>query len=181
MSCTTPLSQEQLVAYWANDLDGPAQDAIEEHLFACDRCSLESARVSKLVQAFRTGMQPVITHDELAQLRARGLAIEENTFLPGTRQAVTFTAGIDLMIHHLGGLDLAGAERVEVVVRNEAGDLVMFEEHFAPFDPARGEVLIACQRHFSVFPPDVVFDVRVHRPAAPPTVTTYSVPHRFAP
>jgi hypothetical protein len=74
---------------------------------------------------------------------------------------------------------LADAERVEVVVRSEAHG-VMVHEAFAPFDRERGEVLIACQRHFASMPRDVAFDVRVHRAGgAEPEVTTYYIPHVF--
>ncbi len=55
-----------------------------------------------------------------------------------------------------------------------------FVDPFAPFDAERGEVLIACQRHFEALAdPDVVFDVHVHRGDAT-TVTTFFIPHVFA-
>jgi hypothetical protein len=181
MSCSSPLSNEQLVAYWANDLEPAALEAIEDHLFACDACFASAERVAALAHAFRTALPPVISQTELDGLRAKGLAIVENTFEAGVRKAVVFERGVDLLIHRLGGLDLAGAERVAVTVRNESGGHTIFEEMFAPFDRERGEVLIACQRHFAAYPPDVVFDVRVYRPAAAPALATYIIPHAFGP
>jgi len=179
MSCATPLTDEKLVAYWADDLDEAALAQVEEHLFACDECLASATRVQHVVQVFR-GQPPVISQDELAALRARGLTIVDSAFVAGQRQLVTFERHVDRMIHHLTGLDLAAAERVEVIVRDESGH-VMFEEPLAPFDRDRGEVMIACQRHFAAFPRDVVFDVRVHRAAAPPAVSTYFIPHVFVP
>lgn len=181
MSCRSPVTNEQLVAYWANDLDAATHDAIEDHLFACDACFASAERVAQLAQAFRGGVPPVISQTQVDALRAQGLAIVENTFEGGMRKSVAFEPGVDLLIHRLGGLELADAERVEVTVRNESGGPVIFEEMFAPFDRERGEVLIACQRHFAAYPPDVVFDVRVHRPASVPQLTTYFIPHVFAP
>jgi hypothetical protein len=181
VSCKSPLTNEQLVAYWADDLDDAALESIEDHLFGCDTCLAGAERVAQIAQAFRTSLPPVISPEELDGLRAKGLAIVENLFEAGKRQAVAFEPGVDLLIHHLGGLDLAGAERVQVTVRNESGGPVIFEEMFAPFDRERGEVLIACQRHFAAYPPDVVFDVRVHRAAAAPELATYIIPHSFAP
>jgi hypothetical protein len=181
MTCRSPLTNEQLVAYWANDLDAATLDAVEEHLFACDSCFASAERVAQLAQAFRSGIPPVISRSALDALRAQGLAIVENTFEGGKRQPVTFEVGVDLLIHRLGGLALADAERVEVTVRSESAGLVIFEDKFAPFDRERGEVLIACQRHFTAYPRDVVFDVRVHRAAAPLELTTYIIPHVFAP
>ena len=177
MSCTTPLTDVQLVAYWADDLDDAALTDLEDHLFACDECLARATQISQVVQAFRR-LPPVISHADLAGLRTQGVTIVENDFTAEQRQSVTFERHVDFMIHHLTGLDLAAADRVEVIVRDESGH-VMFEEPLAPFDPDKGEVLIACQRHFAVFPRDVVFDVRVHRAAAPTAVSTYFIPHVF--
>ena len=178
MSCNAPIGFEQLVAYWSNDLDAETQASVEEHLFACDTCFANAQRLEKVVQAFRLGPPPVISQAEVDALRAQGLNLVENSFAPGQGETVTFAPGIDLLIHRLGGLDLSRADRVEVVVRSLQHG-VIFEEPLAPFDRQRGEVLIACQRHFAAFPPDIVFDVRVHGSDVPGDVATYSVPHVF--
>ena len=120
----------------------------------------------------------MISPAQLEALHARGLAIVETAFVAGQRTPVAFAPGVDLLVHRLGGLDLTRAERVEVVVRSESSGVA--QEPFAPFDRERGEVLIACQRHFDVFPRDVVFDVRVFRGAAPPETAAYLVPHVFS-
>lgn len=173
------LSHEQLVDYWTVELAPAERDAIEEHLFACEVCTAAGERVAAIVMALRTQVPPVIAVEQLAELRARGLAIGENTFQPGVRTSVTFAPGLDLLIHHLAGLDLADAQRVAVTVRSQASGAVLFHDPVAPFDRARGEVLIACQRHFAVFPPDPVFHVEVHRAAGPPAVATFDIPHVF--
>jgi hypothetical protein len=100
---------------------------------------------------------------------------------PGTRREAIFQPGVDILIHRLYGLDLARAERVQLSVRVESTGDVLFEEHFAPFDRERGEVLVACQRHFSSLPPDIAFDVRAHDPSGRVSLTTFTVPHRFSP
>jgi hypothetical protein len=180
VSCTAPMGLEQLVAYWSKDLDAGAEAAVEEHLFACDTCFANAERVQRVVQAFRIGPPPVISQTELEALRAKGLTLGENSFGPGQGETVTFARGIDMLIHHLTGLDLTGAERVEVIVRSKSHG-VIFEEPVAPFDRQRGEVLIACQRHFAAFPPDIVFDVRVHEPGTAGAIATYEIPHVFVP
>lgn len=178
--CTTPLSFEQLVDYFTIELDAAASEAIEEHVFACGRCAAELDRVERIVAAFRGQLPPVISTEQLAELRAEGHEIRESTFLPGERREVRFERGLDFMIHRLGGLALGDASRVSVTVRTESTGDVVHIEHFAPFDRSRGEVLIACQKHFAAMPHDVVFDVRVHSPsAAVPAVATYSIPHVF--
>jgi len=166
---------EQLVDYWAGE-----GDLVEEHLFECDACAAESTRVARIVAAMRSAIPPVVSAEELSALRGRGLAIAENDFAPGVRQEVEFPDGVDLLIHHLGGLDLGGAERVDVIVRVESTGDVLWTEHFAPFDSARGEVLIACQRHFAFMPPDIVFDVRTIDGSGARTAGTFVIPHHFS-
>lgn len=173
------LTHEQLVDYWTVELAADARDAIEDHLFACEPCAAEAERVAAIVAALRTQIPPVISADQLAALRAQGIAIEENTFLPGQRTSVTFAPGLDLMIHHLGGLDLADAERISLTVRSRASGAVLHHDPIAPFDRARGEVLIACQRHFATLPADPVFDLEIHRAAGAPSHASYDIPHKF--
>jgi hypothetical protein len=169
------LTSQQLVEYWAKEVDDPA---LEDHLFECEACTLEMERIQRVVSVFRDSLPPVITHEQLAELRSAGLVVEDNAFVPGTRKEVTFKSNLDLLVHRLTGLSLADATRVGVTVRSESGP-VMHEDPFAPFDRERGEVLIACQKHFAVFPRDVAIDVRVYRDAGEPVVATYSIPHAF--
>lgn len=178
-ACASPLPIGQLVDYWTNELDDAALATVEEHLFGCASCTAAMERVQRVIGAFRSGLPPVITTTQLAELRIQSLAMEENTFVPGERQQITFPANLDLMIHHLGGLSLQDAERVSLTVRSESSGIVIHEDPIAPFDRERGEILIACQKHFVAFPPDIVVDVRVHRPAQPPQLATYVLPHVF--
>jgi hypothetical protein len=176
VSCRAPLPYDRLVDYWSTDLAVEDNDAIEAHLFRCESCTAVAERLGVLVQAFRTQIPMVVLPSDVVALRERGLTVVDNVFMPGVRSPVAFEPGTDLLVHHLGGLDLSDAQRVEVSVRSESAGPISVEL-FAPFDRERGEVLIACQRHFSALPPDIVFDVRVHRGSALPTVTTYLVPH----
>ncbi len=176
--CPRPLDLARIVDYLAGE-SGDDADAVEEHLMGCSRCAGEIDRALGVVRAVRGMLPPVISAAQVAELRAAGLAVEENAFAPGARTEVTFGPGVDFLIHHLAGLDLARAERVHVTVRVEGSGEVLADDHFAPFDAERGEVLIACQRHFAFLPPDIQFDVEVHAPGAPVVVATYRIPHLF--
>ena len=178
-TCPRPVAWERLVEYWAGDLAEADADRIDEHLFACDVCAAESARVARIAQAFRAAIPVVVTSAQTAELRAQGLVVEERHFQPSTRTEVEFERGVDVLIHHLSGMDLSRAERVQVDVRVESTGAVLFAEHFAPFDRERGEVLIACQRHFADLPGDVAFDVRIHEQDGRTIEATYLVPHLF--
>jgi hypothetical protein len=49
-----------------------------------------------------------------------------------------------------------------------------------PFDPARGEVLVACQKHFAeLFPHDAVFRLEVVRGDRREESSRYTVLHRL--
>jgi hypothetical protein len=173
------LDPATLLDYWTRDLSPVELESVEAHLFACDVCTTEAERFARIAGAFRSFLPPAITGAQLDDLKAKGIAIEENSFTPGTRTTVTFGSQVDLLIHHLTGLDLASAERVELTVRSASAGLV-HHDPFAPFDAARGEVLIACQKHFAAFPSDIVFDVDVHRASGRPVRSTYEMPHVFA-
>ncbi|HEU0029945.1 MAG TPA: hypothetical protein VFQ53_04875 [Kofleriaceae bacterium] len=180
MTCASPIDHERVVAYWTADLPASEVAAIEDHLFGCAACTRNAEAIARIVQVFRAEPPPVISHADVERLRAAGVAIVENAFAPGARTPVVFVHEADLLVHHLAGLPLADAERVEVIVSAESDPRVMFHEPFAPFDRERGEVLIACQRHFELLgPPDVVFDVRVHAPSRPPVELRYRVPHEY--
>jgi Putative zinc-finger len=178
-ACTTPIAWEHLVDYWAGDVDPAETDRIDEHLFGCASCTAESARVARIVEGFRAAIPAVVSAQQVSELRAQGLIVEENDFAPGERKEATFERHVDVLVHRLGGLDLARAERVQVGIRIVAGDRLVFEDHFAPFDRERGVVRIACQRHFANLPRDVLFDVRAHEPSGAITLTTFAVPHVF--
>lgn len=179
MSAGSHISDERFVAYWANELGEDEVAAVDEHVFACDACARESERFALIADGVRAVIPPVIAREDVERLRARGVRLREGAFQPGTRVEVTFERDVELLVHHLAGLALADADRVEVIVRSEAHGLLLHEP-YAPFDRERGEVLIACQRHFASMPADVVFDVHVHRArAAQPEVATYHMPHVF--
>src|SRR6185295_13820099 len=98
------------------------------------------------------------------RLRARGARVRQNEFAPGDRREVEFSSDVDLLIHRLGGLDLAGAERVALRITAESTGALIGETDTATFEPGEGAVLIACQRHYATLPHDTVMSVSVHAP-----------------
>ena len=179
MICAHPLAWERLVAYWAGDLPQAELDTIDEHLMGCAACSAEAERVAALVAALHAFIPAVVSRAELESLRARGLRIEENTFLPGQRTIAHFRPGLDVLVHRLSGLELSRAERVALTVRVESTGQVFLSEPDVPFEPREG-VLIACQRHFEHAPPDVQFEVTVSSGGVDVS-TVYPIPHVFEP
>jgi hypothetical protein len=107
-------------------------------------------------------------------LRARGYIVEDNVVLPDVRNHVTFTKQ-DFIIHRLRGLSLAEAQHVSVRVEAEESGEVLVDLPSVPFE--RDEVLIACQRHFASFPPNIVVVVKSDVEAE----KRFYVGHTFAP
>jgi anti-sigma factor RsiW len=180
MSCANAPAWATLVDYWAGDLDPAASSALEEHLFSCGPCSEAAARVAAVTEAVRAALPPVVLRAHVDRLRARGANVRENAFAPGVRCEVEFSPDTDLLVHRLTGLDLHDAAQVRLRVTSEATGLLINALEDVPFDPAEGEVLIACQRHYAVYPADTVFSVSI-QPAgnAPARTATYTILHRF--
>ncbi len=178
-SCATPLSWSDLVLYWAEDDDAlPEIERIEEHLMGCAVCSADSEVVAKLALGVRDFVPTTVTRAHIGRLVSRGAKISENAFIPSVRKAVTFSAGDDFLIHRLGGVDLASAQRVDLTVRTESAGTVIHSENNVPFDTHEG-VLIACQRHFAALPPDTVFEIRVTDSTGKVQEASYPIPHQF--
>jgi hypothetical protein len=179
-ACAAPVSWEQLVDYWAGELSAELEASLEEHLMGCAVCTAASASVAALTEALRAEIAPLLTADAIARLRAKGLRIAENPMLPAERKQVPFPADIDLLIHRLGGLDLSRATRVSFSLRVEETDHVFAEIDDAPFDRDSGAILLACQHHFDVLPPNTVAQVRTHDEGGTVTVAEYTILHLFA-
>jgi Putative zinc-finger len=179
-TCKAPIAWDDLVAYWAGDLAPEALDRLDEHLMGCGACTAASARVSTITETVRALIPPIVDHARIAALRARGLRIVDNRLLPNERRTVRYELDTDILLHRLGGLDLSGAERVSLKITSEGTGAVLLEEPSAPFDRESGEVLIACQRHFASFPPDILVEVRTYAVSGAETVARYPIPHVFA-
>lgn len=179
MTCANPIAWATLVDYWAGDLDDAETARIDEHLFGCGDCTAESARVAAVTQALRAAIPMVLLRSAVDRLRARGARVRENGFTPGDRREVDFAADTELLIHRLGGLNLAGAERVDLRITSESTGAVVSTVDGVPFDPAEGAVFVACQRHYVELPHDTVMSVSIHAAGAPPRTETYTILHRF--
>jgi anti-sigma factor RsiW len=179
MSCANPVSWPDLVDYWAGDLDDDASAALEEHLFGCADCTTAAARVAAVTETLREAIPPVVSRRQIDRLRARGARVRENDFAPGERREILFSPDADLLIHRLAGLDLTDAERVDFRITSESTGALIAAIEAAPFDPAEGAVLVACQRHYAALPHDTVMAVSIHGPGAAARTATYTILHRF--
>lgn len=58
-TCTTPLTWETLVSYWAGDLPAEEESTAETHLMSCARCTSELQQVIALAQGIRADRTPM--------------------------------------------------------------------------------------------------------------------------
>lgn len=179
MACANPVSFEDLVAYWAGDQAEAETDRVEEHVMGCASCSAQSARIAAVVRAMKEMIPPLLTSDELGVLRARGLSIEENPMSPGERKTVVFGDALDVLVHRLRGMDPARVAEVHVRVTAEETGEILMDVPRASFDRNTGDVLVACQRHFAVFPPNIVVEVRSRDTEGSEQTARYFIPHTF--
>jgi len=137
--------------------------------------------VARCSETLRATIPTLVSAEQLARLKDKGLRIERNPMAPGERKDVKFRRDVDLLIHELGGLDLTAAEHVVVVVQVESTGAVLDTIPQAPFDRERGVLLLACQAHFAALPPDIVLEVHAVAAGGAEVVTRYTVLHEWEP
>jgi hypothetical protein len=153
-----PVPFETLVALWAGELGDLDAASIDEHIFGCEVCSAASDRLAGVVGGLRESIPIVISHAHRDRLLAQGTRVQVTPVELNVTARARFGPDVDLMVWALRG-DLSRAERVDVAIVSPTGTPRVELEN-VPFDRERGEVLIACQRHFEgMFPGDPVFQV----------------------
>ncbi|MGZ3417398.1 MAG: hypothetical protein ACXWUG_01040 [Polyangiales bacterium] len=173
----THLTVEDWVGYFAGD--HPGEDDLEEHLMGCESCAREGARIAAITEGVRALIPVVVDRAAAERLRAKGLRLRENPVDPGVPNEVVFANDTDIVLHTLRGLDLRGATRVSLRVSVESDGSTLIVLPSTPFDRESGELLIACQRHFAMFPPDTLMEVHVESEGGTQT-ERYSILHHFA-
>jgi hypothetical protein len=146
--CPTPLAQAILEDYWVADLSPSEEEAVEQHLLACDECSERLRGVVGLadgVRAVARGglLRVVVTDAFLNRLAEEGLRVREYRVTPGGGVACTVTAEDDLVIGRFVA-PLGGVERLDLAQYDAQGlELQRFRD--LPFDPTAGEVLFTAR------------------------------------
>jgi Putative zinc-finger len=154
-------STERLADYLAGFLEELEVEELEEHLFSCEDCAIESGKLASLAAAIRDAVPPVLSAGRFGELEREGRIAAVNSMAPGQTAEVRYPPGDKLLVHRLGGSDLRMARRVDVALLDLQGrSLSRFDD--VPFDSVQGEILVACQRHYAdLFPHDTVFRVEV--------------------
>lgn len=146
--CPTPLAPAILEDYWLADLSPSEEEAVEQHLLACDECSGRLREVIGLAEGIRAvamggTLRVVVTDAFLDRLVQEGLHVREYRVTPGGGVACTVTAEDDLVVGRFVA-PLGGVERVDLAQYDAEGrELQRFRD--LPFDPAAGEILFTAR------------------------------------
>lgn len=144
-----PISFETLVDLWAGELSGTELDRLEEHLFSCDTCAITSDQIARLVGTMHELIFPVLTRAQIEQLVARGLHVDEVPVVQARGHVARFTPEVDVIVLAMRA-DVRDAQRVDLEFLDPAGTMHL-QFLNVPFDASRGEVLVACQRHYQQY------------------------------
>jgi hypothetical protein len=125
VSCPSPLTAAVLTDYWIAALPPSEEEAVEEHLFACDDCGARLRDIIALAGAIRSlarqgSLLMVVSDAFLQRVAEQGSQVREYAPPNGGSIACTVTAGDDFLIGRLTA-DLHGATRIDLSLCDEHG------------------------------------------------------------
>ena len=125
MNCANPIDAAILADYWLAALAQPEEDAVEEHLLACDQCGARLREVIALAEGVRDlaregSLRMVVSDAFLKRAAEEGLRVREYTVPAGGGVQCTVTAEDDILIGRLAA-DLSGTKRVDLSICDERG------------------------------------------------------------
>lgn len=123
--CSSPIDAAVLVDYWLALLPDAEQDAVEEHLFACDACGDRLRAAIDLSEGLRTlarsGSLRVVVADDLVQhVLSAGRRVRTYAVASGETVACTVSADDEFLVARLA-VELRDAGRVDLSFCDAAG------------------------------------------------------------
>ncbi len=125
VNCPNPLDVAVLADYWLGALAEADEEAVEEHLFACDSCGARLREVIVLAGGIRSlaregSLRMVVSEAFLARAAEEGLRVRQYSPPPGGGVQCTVTAEDDILIGRLAA-NLEGAKRVDLLICDAQG------------------------------------------------------------
>jgi hypothetical protein len=145
------VNAETLAAYWLGDLAEADALAVEEHLFGCEPCTAQSARMAALPRALAFAVPPVVSSAEAQRLERLDSRIRRTVIAPGGRAVADFSSGVTAQLVVLEA-DLRGAASVDVTLCTRDGTPLRKQEG-VPFDAQAGTITIACRDYYATGAP----------------------------
>jgi len=124
-TCDTPVDPAVLADYWLALLPAAEEEAVEAHLFECDRCGDRLRDIIQIAEALRalarSGALRVVLPEQFVRHAAEtGRRVRQYDFEPGQTVPCTISADDDLLVARLAA-DLGGAERVDLIFHDAQG------------------------------------------------------------
>ena len=143
MNCLNPLDATLLADYWLAAVAKSEEEAVEEHLFACDECGARLREVIALAEGIRKlaregSLQMVVSETFLKRAAEEGLRVRQYAPPAGGSVQCTVTAEDDLLIGCLAA-NLSGAKRVDLCLCDKHG-VEQLRLPDIPFQSAAGSV-----------------------------------------
>jgi len=125
MNCSNPIDAAVLADYWLAALASPEEEAVEEHLFGCDRCGARLREMIALAEGIQDlarqgSLRIVVSEGFVQRAAAQGLRVRQYAPAPGGSVECTVTAADDILIARLAA-NLSGAKRVDLCICDERG------------------------------------------------------------
>ncbi len=125
INCSNPIDAGVLADYWLAALTEAEEEAVEEHLLACDRCGKRLREVIALAEGIRNlaregCLRMVVSEAFLKRAAEEGLHVREYAPPPGGGVQCTVTAEDDILIGRLAA-NLRGARRVDLSICDGRG------------------------------------------------------------
>jgi len=124
-NCSNPIEVAVLADYWLALLNGSDEEAVEEHLLACDECGHRLREVIAMAEGIRAlaregSLRMVVSDAFLKRAAAEGLRIRQYSVPGGGSVNCTVTAEDDILIGRLAA-NLSGAARVDLSLCDASG------------------------------------------------------------
>lgn len=144
MSCQNPLNAAVLADYWIGALDAPEEEAVEQHLLACDSCGDRLRELIALAEGVRDlaregTLRMVVSEAFLRRASEEGVHIREYAPPAGGAVQCTVTAEDDILVARLA-TNLGEARRVDLSICDERG-LEQARLADIPVRPGAGSVI----------------------------------------
>lgn len=150
MTCNRPIDTAILADYWVGVLDGPEEEAVEQHLLECDDCGSRLGELAAVVEGVRAvaadGVLRMIVDDGfIRRLGADGRRIRQYTVAPGVPVQCTVGAEDDVTVARFAA-DLSNAGSVDLCF--SVGGVEMARLRDIPFNPSTSQVVYQEAIHF---------------------------------
>ena len=182
--CGSPLSEEVLTEYWARELEGEREAAVEEHLFHCTDCGMRLKTLAALgagvVTLAREGrISGIISRALLNLLQREGVTVRLYTVSPGETIPCAVFPNDDVVVLAMRA-DLTNVDTISLRVTGP-DDMPFSEALDVPMPPGASDVLWATPGTVVREMPSTRLHLTLQSPERSEVLGEYTLEHRAQP